>query len=332
VTRAKIKLAVVGFGSIGRHHARNVCAIPDAELFGVVDIAEAARADASRLGYRALRSARELVGAGCDAAVVAVPTAQHHDVALELIEAGIPLLVEKPIAATIEDGIRVIEAAQRRGLPLMVGYVERFNPAVIAAQRCMHDGLVGTPLHVATRRVGGMPIRVTDANVIVDIGVHDIDIISFLLHSELRLVSAQGGMAVIGDRVDYASLSLNGGGVVAHATVNWVTPVKVRDLIVTGSKGYLQVDYLSQRTHFAPGRDFVVTDSYEAVLAQYEQGTLVEIPIDRQEPLRLQLERFVAVLRGEADAPDPHISLISLRIALEATELIERSLSVGVTP
>ncbi len=321
----RLKLAVVGFGSIGRHHARNLATLGDVDFFGVVDTSETARADAARLGYRTLRSSRELIAAGVDAAVVAVPTALHHSVALELLNAGIPLLVEKPVASMLDDGIEIIDTARRRNLPLMVGYVERFNPAVIAAQRFMKDGLVGTPLHVATRRVGGMPIRVTDANVIVDIGVHDIDIISFLLQTELRLVSAQGGMAVSGDRVDYASLALDGGGVVAHATVNWVTPVKVRDLIITGSSGYLQVDYLRQRTHFAPGRDFVVTESYEAVVAQYEQGTLVEMPIDRQEPLRLQLERFVAVLRGEAEPPDPQVSLVSLRIALEATEMIERA-------
>lgn len=325
----KLTIAVVGFGSIGRHHARNLCALPDVDFAGVVDVADEARADAARLGYRTLSSVRELIAAGVDAAVVAVPTALHHAIALELLDAGIPLLLEKPIATTLEEGTEIIAAARRHELPLMIGYVERFNPAVLAAQRLMRDGLVGTPLHVATRRVGGMPIRITDANVIVDIGVHDIDIISFLVRSELRLVSAQGGMALSRDRVDYASLALDGGGVVAHATVNWVTPVKVRDLIITGSSGYLQVDYLAQRTHFAPGRDFVMTESYEDVIAQYEQGTLVEIPIERHEPLRLQLERFVAVLRGEAEAPDPRISLVSLRIALEATELIERALRVG---
>ncbi|HEY4439444.1 MAG TPA: Gfo/Idh/MocA family oxidoreductase [Candidatus Elarobacter sp.] len=324
----KLKVAVVGFGSIGRHHARNLNAMPGVELCAVVDTSEAARADAAGLHYRTMATTGELIRAGADGAVIAVPTSEHYAVALDLLAAGIPLLVEKPIAPSIEQGAEIIDIAERRGLPLMVGYVERFNPAVIAAHRLMRDGLVGTPLHLATRRVGGMPIRITDANVIVDIGVHDLDVISFLLESELRLISAQGGMALIGDRVDYASLALDGAGVVAHATVNWVTPVKVRDLIITGSNGYLQVDYLRQSTHFAPGRDFHVTESYEAVVAQYEQGTLIDMPIDRQEPLRLELERFAAVLRGETPAPDARVSLTSLRIALEATALIERSLRV----
>jgi len=326
----RLRLVVVGFGSIGRHHARNLNDMALVDLVGVVDSSEAARSDAERLGYGLFSSCREAIDAGIDGAIVAVPTSLHFDVAMELLSAGVPLLIEKPIASTLEQGTAILDLAQRQNLPVMVGYVERFNPAVLSAQRLMNDGLVGTPLHIATRRVGGMPIRITDANVIVDIGVHDIDIMSFLLQSELRLVSAQGGMSVLGDRVDYASLALEGGGVVGHATMNWVTPVKVRDLIITGSNGYLQVDYLRQKTYFAPGREFVITESYEAVLAQYEEGTLVEIPIDRHEPLRLELERFVAVLNRQLEPPDPRISLVSLRIALEATVAIERSVRVPV--
>ncbi|MDP9018471.1 MAG: Gfo/Idh/MocA family oxidoreductase, partial [Candidatus Eremiobacteraeota bacterium] len=294
----------------------------------IVDPSPTARHDAERLGYHAFASVGEILDRRITAAVLSVPTSLHYSMALELLGAGVALLIEKPIAATLAQGQEIIEQSRHRGLPIMVGYVERFNPAVIAAQRLLIDGLVGKPLHIASRRVGGMPMRITDANVIVDIGVHDIDIISFLLQTNLKLISAQGGMALSRDRVDYASLALQAGDVVAHATINWVTPVKVRDLIITGSNGYLQVDYLRQQTHFAPGRNFVTTESYEALIAQYEEGTLLEIPIERHEPLRLELERFVAILAGTEQAPDPEISLVSLQIALEATGMIERSLQV----
>lgn len=325
----KPALVVVGFGAIGRHHARNLHEMSEVDFIGVVDPSENARQDAERLGYRAFASVDEILDRRVTAAVLSVPTSLHYALALELLGAGVALLIEKPIAATLEQGREIIALARRRDLPLMVGYVERFNPAVLAAQRLINDGLVGKPLHIASRRVGGMPIRITDANVLVDIGVHDIDCMSFLLQKNLTLMSAQGGMAVAADRVDYASLALQAGDVVAHATVNWVTPVKVRDLTITGSTGYLQVDYLRQQTHFAPGRNFVKTESYEALVAQYEEGTLLEIPIERREPLRLELERFVSILTGESDAPDPDISLVSLQIALEATEMIERSMKIG---
>ena len=325
---ARPRIAVVGFGAIGRHHARNVAQMSGVQLAGVVDPLPAARESAQSHGYHAFESVEAALAARLDAAIVSVPTELHYPVACELIEAGVALLIEKPIASSIEHGLDLIVRSRRRGLPLMVGYVERFNPAIIAAQRLIRDGLVGTPFHALTRRVGAVPPRVQDANVIVDIGVHDIDIISFLLQRNVTLMSAQGGMAKMNDRIDYASLSLDADGIVANILINWVTPVKIRDLTITGSAGYLQVDYLRQQTHFAPGRDFIPTESYEEILAQYEGGVLLECPVERREPLRLQLEKFVSVLRG-GDYPDPEIALQSLRIALEATELITRKLRVG---
>lgn len=326
---AQPRIAVVGFGAIGRHHARNLSQMGTVTFAGIVDPLLSARASAESHGYRTFESIEELLKNPVDAAVVSVPTVMHYPLALQLIDAGITLLIEKPIASTIEHGLDLIVRSRRRGLPLMVGYVERFNPAIIAAQRLIRDGLVGTPFHALTRRVGAVPPRVRDANVIVDIGVHDIDIISFLLQANVTLISAQGGMAKMNDRVDYASLSVDADGVVANIIINWVTPVKIRDLTITGSAGYLQVDYLRQETRFAPGRDFVPTDSYEEIIEQYEAGVLLECPVERREPLRLQLEKFVSVLHG-AEYPDPEIALRSLRIALEATEMIERKLRVSV--
>jgi UDP-N-acetylglucosamine 3-dehydrogenase len=327
---AKLAIAVVGFGAIGRQHARNLANIEGVDFAGVVDPLPEARTSAESRGYRTFLSVEDLLKNPLDGAVVSVPTALHYPISLQLIDAGIGVLIEKPIAQTIEQGTQIIARSRSRGLPLMVGYVERFNPAVIAAQGLIRDGLVGTPLQVTTRRVGTWPARVRDANVIVDIGVHDIDLISFLLQTNLTLLDAQGGMAVFNDRIDYASLTMDAGGVAANALVNWVTPVKIRDMTITGLAGFLQVDYLRQQTHFAPGRDFVVTESYEDFITQYEEGVLLECPVVRREPLRLELEKFVSLLHG-AECPDPEIALGSLRIALEATEMIESKLRLGAT-
>ncbi len=325
---AKLAIAVVGFGAIGRQHARNLANIEGVDFAGVVDPLSDARASAESHGYPSFSSVEDLLKNPLDAAVVSVPTALHYPISLQLIHAGIGVLVEKPLAQTIEQGTEMIERSRAGGIPLMVGYVERFNPAIIAAQGLIRDGLVGKPLQVTTRRVGTWPARVRDANVIVDIGVHDIDLISFLLQTNLTLLDAQGGMAISTDRIDYASLMMDAGGVAATALINWVTPVKIRDMTITGLAGFLQIDYLRQQTHFAPGRDFVITESYEDFIAQYEEGVLLECPVVRREPLRLELEKFVDVLHG-AECPDPKIALESLRIALEATGMIERKLRLG---
>lgn len=324
---AKPRIAVVGYGAIGRHHARNLAEMESADFVGVVDPNAKERDAARSAGHRCFPSIESLLGR-VDAAIVAVPTSLHHSISADLMNAGIAVLIEKPIASNLHEAQDLIAIAGRQSLPLMIGYVERFNPAVLTAQKIMQDGLIGMPLQVSTRRVGTMPPRVRDANVIVDIGVHDIDIVSFLLQSNIRLVGAQGGMALIEDRLDYATLTMDAAGVAATVSVNWITPVKIRDLMITGSAGFLQVDYLSQRAYFAPGRDFVVTESYEDFIAQYEEGQLLECPVTRQEPLRLELEKFVAVLNG-APYPKPEIALESLRIAMEATQIIERSMRVG---
>jgi predicted dehydrogenase len=316
------RVGVVGFGAIGRHHARNLAEMPEVEFIGVFDHNEGARSDADRLGHATFRTMEAFIACKPRAAVVSVPTVSHHAVARELIEAGIAVLIEKPIATTVEEGEDLIAASRRAGLPIMVGYVERYNPALIATRNFFQGGNIGKPLDVATRRVGALPPRIRDANVIVDIGVHDIDAIAFLTKSPLRLVSAQGGFGILQDRLDYASLALDAEGTACHAQMNWLTPVKVRDLTITGTSGYVHVDYLRQEARFAPGREFRSTESFEEVVAQYEDGKMFSLPVVKREPLRVQLETFVAGLHG-VTLPEPELALASLRIALDATAAIE---------
>ncbi len=329
MNRTPVKVVVIGFGAIGRHHARNLTQMPEVDLIGVCDSSEDALAEAERRGYRTFRHLEDAIGEKPQAAVVSIPSGAHHDVTLELVRNGIAVLVEKPIALTLEQGESIIRACSSKAVPLMIGYVERYNPAVLAMREFVSAGKIGTPINVATRRIGALPPRIQDANVLIDIGVHDIDAIAFLTGASLRLVSAQGGRAILKDRIDYASLALDAGGVACHANVNWLTPVKVRDMTVTGTTGYLHLDYLRQEARFAPGRDFELTESFEAVIAQYEDGAMYSLPVVKREPLRVELETFIGGIRGE-ELPKPEIALESLRIALEATAAIESRQPVNV--
>ncbi|MGH7709238.1 MAG: Gfo/Idh/MocA family protein [Vulcanimicrobiaceae bacterium] len=317
----RLRVGVIGFGSIGRHHARNLAAMPDVDLVAVVDPSEVARRSAAEAGHRAFARVNELVAAGIDAAVVAVPTSYHEEVALALIERSIAVLVEKPLAHNLIAAKRVIEAAKLRGVPLMVGYVERYNPAMEQVRNFVAEGNLGTLLSISARRVGGLPPRINDANVLVDIGVHDIDIVAFITGARLHLVSAQGGMAHLTDRLDYATVYLSVNGTSVHIDTNWATPVKIRNLSITGTRGYANVDYITQEAWFVPGQSFAPTATYEALVAQYVDGTPVAMPVAKCEPLARELQVFVAGVRGEP-LPDPRISLASLRIAEEATAYI----------
>ncbi len=322
---ATLHIGVIGFGAIGRHHARNLTARSDVRLTGVADPDPAAQAAARALGYRAFASAERLAQSGLDAAIIAVPTALHETVAAPLIERRIPLLIEKPLAHSLSSAKRLVDRAEGAGVSLMIGYVERYNPAIEAVRDFIAGGNLGTLVNITARRVGVLPPRVGDANVLIDIGVHDIDIVAFITGvRRVHLIAARGGMALLRDRLDHATLLLDAGCIVTIET-NWITPVKIRELSITGTRGYCRVDYITQDAWFAPGRTFEPAATYEALVAQYSEGTLVALPVHKREPLARQLEVFLSGVRG-GPLPDPRIALASLRLAEEASAAIMRSL------
>lgn len=324
------RIGLVGYGAMGRHHARNLALLSDiVEFVGIADPLVSARIDAAAAGYPVFESHEALLRAGVDAVVVSVPTGQHEPVAGAFIDASCAVLVEKPIAPSTEAGERIIARARRRGVPLMIGYVERYNPAVVAAKEFVQQGNLGEVLSMNARRVGTFPPRVRDANVLIDIGVHDIDAVAFVTERSLKLISAQGGKAILEDRVDHALLTLAAGKTAAAIETNWVTPIKRRELTITGTRGYVHIDYMKQEARFAPGRDFAPTASYETLVAQYNEGQLIDLPVHKEEPLRRELRTFIAGLSG-APLPDPAIAMESLRIAEEATAAIEGKSRVTV--
>jgi predicted dehydrogenase len=319
-----LRIGVVGYGAIGRHHARNLQARDDIEFVGVADQQPEARAAAAELGYRTFASTDALIAAGLDAVVIAVPTSEHEAVAEIFSERSIAILLEKPIAHNLDAARRVIARCAQRGVPLMIGYIERYNPAMEAVRDFVAEGNLGRLISMNARRVGVFPPRIKDANVIVDISVHDIDIVAFITNARLELISAQGGMAVLSDRLDYASLMLSAAGCAVSIETNWITPVKIRELSITGTNGFCLVDYITQDARFAPGRSFEPSATYERLVEQHTEGMLLSLPVNKREPLARELEVFINGVRG-GPLPDPRLAIASLRIAEEATELIHRS-------
>jgi UDP-N-acetylglucosamine 3-dehydrogenase len=316
------KVAVVGYGAIGRHHARNLASFAGVNFVGVVETAPAARAEAAQAGFQVLPSLAGALDAGVEAVVLAVPTALHRELALQAFSAGCAVLVEKPIAENVRDGEAIIAAARSRGVALMIGYVERYNPAVVALKRFLAAGHMGRLFSISTRRVGVMPARIKDANVLVDIGVHDIDAVAFIAERPLELRSALGGRALLEDRLDFATLSLDASGIAVSIETNWITPVKIRELYVTGENGICHVDYITQAARFAARADIRIQPTFEGTVANYRSGQWTTLDVEAEEPLRRELRTFIAALNG-GPLPDPEIALISLRIAEEATAAIE---------
>jgi UDP-N-acetylglucosamine 3-dehydrogenase len=300
---ARLKAGVAGAGVMGRNHARVLSEMRDADLVAVFDPdAAVAEAVASSFGATPVTTAQAFVDAGLDMAVVAVPNRHHADLGVALLEAGVHVLVEKPIAADIAGARRLIEAARDNDRVLMVGHVERFNPAVETVRRAVADDDI---ISIQITRVGPFPPRMGEVGVVIDLAVHDIDIIRHLTGSEIVEVQPQLARTKA-EREDTALLQFRtASGVIAHITTNWLTPYKTRTLQVATQQKFVVADLITRQVteYFGQQPD-----------GSYSTRMLNSWPA---EPLRLELEAFVrAINTGETAAVTGEDGLANLEVAL----------------
>jgi len=283
-----IRVAVIGVGHVGQHHARLYRELPGAELVAVCDTdAARAAAVAAREGGEAATDFRGLLGR-VEAVSVAVPTVLHYAVAGAFLEAGADVLVEKPIAESLEEAEALVATARRTGRILQVGHVERFNGGVRAL-----TALVREPGFIECHRLGPFAGRGTDVDVVRDLMIHDIDIILSLVRSPVVQVQAVG-VPVISDRVDIANARLQfASGCIANVTASRVSAERLRKLRVFQRDTYLALDYATQE----------VTCYRRLLPPPGAPGTELprivreEVAVDKAEPLRLELESFLAAVR-----------------------------------
>jgi len=280
----KIKVAVIGVGHLGQHHARIYTELPGAELVAVADLSEARRRDVGgRLKVPAVADYRSLIGK-VDAVSVAVPTAAHYPIALTFLQAGSDVLVEKPITQTVGEADVLIAAAAKGGRILQVGHSERYNGAVRALSTQVQD-----PGFIEVHRMGPFPGRGTDVDVVLDLMIHDIDIVLTLVKSPVASVSAVG-VPVVSGQVDIANARLEfASGCVANITASRVSGERLRKIRVFQRDTYFVLDYASQELNLfrkTPG-----DGSGKARL------TRIEVPVARVEPLRQELDDFLDSVR-----------------------------------
>jgi predicted dehydrogenase len=312
VTGAPLRVAVVGVGHLGRHHARILSALDGARLVAVVDtIPERAQEIAAGAGTRALTSSRELLGE-VDAVSIAVPTEAHLEVALPFLERGISVLVEKPMARSLPEAEEMIAAARRGGAMLAVGHTERYNPAVAAVLP-----LVTSPRFIEVHRLGAFPDRSLDIDVVFDLMIHDLDVILALVRSEVTSLEAVG-VPVLTPRYDIANARLRfASGCIANITASRISKDRVRKIRFFQPDAYLSIDYAAQEVE---GWRLVRRDGARPSI---EGGP---IPIAREEPLKRELADFV---RAARERTKPLVDGEAGRRALElATRIAEKMESV----
>jgi predicted dehydrogenase len=298
-----VSFVLVGAGSMGRNHARVLQSMAGVELAAIVEPNEAIGREVARLhGGRLFPSLEAaLAGTKVDAAIVAVPTQEHFAAARTLIERGVHVLVEKPIAATEEEGVALVRLAAEKGVVLAVGHVERFNPAVVALKAHLDKGALGRVFQVRAARIGPFPARIRDVGVALDLATHDLDVMRWLLGADVVRVYAEAKREVHTSRDDLVSALLRfADETVGTLEVNWLTPTKIRELTVTGERGMFRVDYLTQDLSFFENASAPISGwPAMSVLKGVSEGTMTRFPIPRKEPLRAELEAFVAAIGGD---------------------------------
>ncbi|HST05799.1 MAG TPA: Gfo/Idh/MocA family oxidoreductase [Chloroflexia bacterium] len=325
------RVAVIGAGAMGRNHLRVLNDLEGAEQALLVGVSDADEATAQRSGRRFGTPAyidymRMLDNEKPDAVVVAVPTALHHEVVLEVLRRGVHVLVEKPIASTVAEGEEMIAAARAARVLLTVGHIERYNPAIVELHRRLQNNELGRVFKMHARRLGPFPPRVRDVGVVIDLAPHDVDIMRWLSGAEVERVYAETARQIHTEHEDLLSAVLRfGDGLIGVLDINWLTPTKIRELMITGEKGMFQVDYITQDLFFYEN-NYVKSD-WDTIsnISGVSEGDMIRLYIDRSEPLKIELQRFLQAAAGET------VSIVTAEDALAALKIVHKIVEAGRT-
>lgn len=298
-----LRIGVLGIGAMGQHHVRIFSALDGVKLVGVCDLnKERAESIAKHYNTKAYTDYKEMLAEGLDAVSIAVPTIYHHKTTLDALDAGAHVLVEKPIAHTVEAAKEMEAKAREKKLKLMVGHIERFNPVIQELKKILVKGTIGGIVAMSARRVGPFTNRVKDVGVIIDVCVHDIDLMSYLLEDTVT-----GTYAIAGDSggtlETYAQMLLKfKDGGIGIIEANRLTPEKIRQLTVTGTNGVALIDYIDQTITVQNGK----TSTLEIV---------------KSEPLKNEIEHFIDCVKNDKRPLVNGVEgMHALEVALAATE------------
>ncbi len=320
-----MRAAVIGVGSMGFNHARVYSELEGVQLVGLADVsAERLESAAARFGVPAYGNYRELIEKEKpDILSVTVPTAEHERVADFALRAGTHLLVEKPIAATVEEGRRMIALAEECGRHLMIGHIIRFNPAVQALKARLEAGEAGRIFQIFCRRAGPFPARIRDVGVVVDLAPHDVDIMRYLTGLNPLRVYAETEQQIHTEHEDLLfGLLRFPEGITGALELNWLTPTKIRETLVLGERGLFRVDDLLQDLYFTENPQ-AANDLWSPLKAirGVSEGSMTRFELKRQEPLKAELQAFVEAVRADRPVPvSGEDGLEALRLSLALVE------------
>ncbi|SMF33913.1 Gfo/Idh/MocA family protein [Desulfovibrio gilichinskyi] len=294
-----MKVAVIGTGSMGQNHVRLYSDIKDCVLVGIADAnSEQTKRLCSLYGGRAYSDYRELIEKEKpDAVTIALPTALHKQATMDCLEAGIHVLVEKPIAKTVAEAKEMIAKAKQVGKVLQVGHIERFNPAIQQLKQRLADNQLGKIFTIHSRRQSSYPGRITDVGVASDLATHELDMMRYISGSEVSTMTAEVSKVMNTQNEDIVfGLLRFQNGILGILDVNWVTPTKIREIAITGENGMFTVDYLNQNislhSNYAAEQNETKSEWFTTKFGVAE-GDFTSFRVEKKEPLRVEIEAFL---------------------------------------
>ncbi len=333
-----LRCGAVGVGRMGRHHARVYSELEGVDFVGVCDAdAERAEAVADRLGCPVFRGPSEMIGAGVDAVSIATPTTSHYDVAAPFLEAGVACLIEKPLAESGDSARAMAEQAERHGAILMVGHIERFNPVMRAMRAATDEGRAIMPRFIEVHRVSPMTFRSVDIGVVMDMMIHDLDVVLMLMGGQEPDEIQAAGVSVVTDFEDVCNARLTWrrpeGVCVANITASRLALKTERVTRITGENAYIKVDYgnksgtiIRRTANEIQRRELQEQLRQGADLTDLDWTELVNIEpltIDDAEPLKTEIEAFLGAIRtGDQPPIDASAGWVNVRTAERIVEQI----------
>lgn len=321
-----VKIGVIGAGYWGPNLIRNFSQLPQADLYMVCDLGQERLDHIQRRfpGVRTSQDYHDLLRSDVEAVVIATPVSTHHRLALDSLQAGKHVLVEKPLACSSADGEEMVAVARSQGRVLMTGHTFLYNPAVVAVRNLIESGEIGRVYYINSTRVN-LGLYQPDINVVWDLAPHDVSILLYLLGTDPVLVSARGGMYVKPGVHDVAYLTLNfPDDVLVDMRVSWLDPCKIRRITIVGSKKMLvydDIEPVNKVMVYDKGVDVQpYTDTLEEFHLAYRYGDAVPYPLQWDEPLKLECQHFLdCILHGSSSRSDGAQGLKVIRV-LEAAQ------------
>jgi UDP-N-acetylglucosamine 3-dehydrogenase len=315
-----MKVAVIGTGQMGRNHVRTYAFLKGVKLVAISDLnIKLGKKLAKEFKTKFYQDYKEMLDKEkIDAVSICVPTKFHYVIAKDTINKKINTFVEKPITMNVKQGYDLLQRAKKAKVKLMVGHIERFNPAVIKVKELLDAKALGDIIAVVSRRVGGFPPQIDDANIAVDLSIHDIDIVNYLLDDKPKKIYVNKQKNHINKREDSVEFFLKYKKASAFLQANWITPVKIRKLNITGKEGYLEMDFVSQEIIFYKSnyRKFLKKfKTFSDYVLEFSKPERIKVSIVKKEPLKEEILYFLNCVKNNIEI-DSKFAVEALEIAL----------------